>query len=157
MYYVKSHTGPWPQGTLIEDADFDKHPFKAKYLRTGSVVKVSDAAAADMQKPTVDAERLAVIDAQIAELQAERAQVAGEPSDPTAPAAVTVEIDRQDPPTLAEADATRRAGKEVVQPTDRNVNLGEVVPGEAAGTTENPPADPPVAGALTETPPKGKK
>lgn len=131
-YYAKSHAGPWPQNTIIEDAEFEQHPFKEKYLRTGSVVKMSDAAARDLQNPAVDAQRLAEIDSRIAELEAERAQVVGQGPEPTAPAAVAYEIQPDDQPTAQEADATRAAGKEVIQPTDANVNVGEVVPGEAA-------------------------
>lgn len=132
-YYAQKHAGPWPQGTIIaDDAEFEQYPFKDKFLRTGSVVKMSDTAARDMQNPAVDAQRLAEIDSRIAELQAERAQVVGQGPEPNAPAAVKFEIDPQQQPTAQEADATRAAGTEVIQPTDENVNVGEVVPGEAA-------------------------
>jgi hypothetical protein len=132
-YYVQKHAGLWPQGTVIEnDADFEQHPFQEKFLRNGSVVKMSDATAREMQSPGVDTARLAEIDAQIAQLQAERAQVVGQGPEPNAPAAVAYEIKPDDQPTAQEADANRAAGKEVVQPTDENVNVGEVVPGEAA-------------------------
>lgn len=131
-YYAQKHSGPWAEHAIIDDAEFEAHPFKEKFLRTGGVVKMSDATARDMQHPQVDAAALADLDAQIAQLQAQRAQLVGEGAEPHAPAAVRYALDRQDQPNAQDADAHRAAGTEVIQPTAGDVVVGEVVPGEAA-------------------------
>ncbi len=125
-YYAQKHAGPWAEHAIIPDAEFEAHPFKDKFLRNGSVVQMSDAAARDMQNPEVDATRLADIDAQINQLHAERAKVLGQAVEPNAPAAVTYDLDRTDQPTAQEADAHRAAGAEVIQPTAGDVVVGTV-------------------------------
>jgi hypothetical protein len=133
-YLVKANgAGPWLQGQEVADEEFEKHPHHAKFLRTGSVVKVDAQARRDLNADQ-QRDRLAEIDQRIADLQAERAALVGTSAEPTAPAAVKYDIDRQDQPSGAEADANRAAGKEVVQPGPGNPVVGEVVPGEAADT-----------------------
>jgi hypothetical protein len=131
-YEVKTNgAGPWVQGDVIEDADFEQYAFKDKFLRNGSVVKVNEHAArardlTDQQAQVGD------LDAQIAQLQAERAKLLGVTPEPNAPAQVAYVIQPDAQPTAQEIAAVRAAGNEVVQPTPGNVNVGEVVPGEAA-------------------------
>lgn len=131
-YEVKANgAGPWVQGDVIADADFEQHAFKDKFLRNGSVVKVNENATraldpADQQAPVGD------LDAQIAQLQAQRAKLLGQVPDANAPAQVAYEIKPDAQPNAQEIAAVRAAGNEVVQPTPGNVNVGEVVPGEAA-------------------------
>jgi hypothetical protein len=156
-YIVKANgAGPWLKDQEVSDADFAAHPFHAKFLRNGSVVQASDADTRQID-PAATTARLAEIGAQIGQLEAERQTLlSSDPRvaadygllgvplgpEPTAPARVTVEIDPQHQPSGAEADATRAAGDEVIEPTPRNVAVGKVVPGEAAQESA-PAAAPP--------------
>lgn len=131
-YEVKANgAGPWVQGDVIADADFEQHPFKDKFLRNQSVVRVNENATRALD-PAAQAEQVGDLDAQIAQLQAQRAKLLGLTPEPNAPATVAYDIKPDDQPNAQEIDATRAAGNEVVQPTPGNVNVGEVVPGEAA-------------------------
>lgn len=101
-----------------------------KYLRNGSVVKSSDAQKA--QGSEDNAAKAADIQQQIAALQAQLDALQGAPVEATAPAQVRLDVDPENQPTQTEAEETRAAGKEVIQPTPGDVNLGEVQPGEAS-------------------------
>lgn len=133
-YEVKANgAGPWLQGQQIPDAEFEAHPHNAKFLRTGSVVKVDPAAPRDLA-PAPDPARVAELNVQIAQLTAERDTLLGTPTgtEPHAPARVEVQIDRNDQPTGTESDANRAAGREVIQPTPGDVNVGTVTPVDPA-------------------------
>jgi hypothetical protein len=125
--------GPWVQGQTVSDAEWNAYPWRDKAIRKGYAVQAGETRALD---PAAQAQEVGDLDAQIAQLQAQRAKVLGLNQEPTAPAQVAVEIQPDDQPNAQEIDATRAAGKEVVQPTDANVNMGEVVPGEAAEDTK---------------------
>jgi hypothetical protein len=128
-------SAPWLQGQIIDDKYVDAHPFKAKLLRVGGVVKVSEQEAtrdlaADNQAQVAD------LQAQIAALQAQLQVVQGQAPEPHAPAQVRYDLDPNEQPQGAEAERNRAAGKEVVQPTSGDVVVGEVVPSEAAEDTK---------------------
>jgi hypothetical protein len=131
-YEIKaSGVGAWQQGQIIEDQEWEAYPHREKALAKGYAVK-ADANDARALKPDEQAAQVAELDAQIAQLQAQRSALLGTTPEPTAPAQVTYTIDRANPPSVDEADATRAAGKEVVQPLPGAPARGSVEPGEAA-------------------------
>lgn len=150
-----SGVGAWKQGETVSDEEWAQYPWREKAIRNGAAVEVSESESRAIADPAKQQERLADIDAQIAQLQAERAQLVGTPQEPNAPAAVATRIDRADQPTAQEADQVRKEGREVIQPTATDVNVGEVVPakdadtareGSTAGSNAAPPADKPADG-----------
>lgn len=100
-YRVERPSGPWLEpGQILEDAEFEAHPFHAKFLRTGSVSRLTVAELQAINHPTADAARLAELEAQIPQLQAERAALAA--ADPPAVA---------DIPPLAPASEPSKGGR----------------------------------------------
>lgn len=77
-YIVKiAGVGPWVQGDIIEDADWDAYPWREKSIRKGSVVRLTAAELRELGHPAADAERLAELAAQIPPLEAEHAALGG--------------------------------------------------------------------------------
>lgn len=140
MPYIVTTTGagPWAKDQVISDEDFNAHAFHEKFLRTGSVVphNEDDVAAVDA---ATNAQAAGELQAQIAALQAQLAQLQGTPTgEPHAPAEVVYDVDRKDQPNATESDANRAAGEEVVQPSP-----GEVVTGKVTKTGKGaaPPSE----------------
>lgn len=138
QYRIKaSGAGPWLQGQIVDAETFEAHPFKDKFLRNNSAEVVADDEA-QAATDTATQKRLAELNTRIGELTAERDTLLGRTPEPHAPAQVAVQLDRTDPPNAQEAEATRAAGNEVIQPTPGDgVNLGEAVRGEAAQDAES--------------------
>ena len=130
-YEIKaSGVGAWQQGDRVEDADWNAYPHREKALAKGYAVQAdTNARAAD---PAAQQQQVAELNAQIAQLTGQRDALLGLNQEPHAPAAVAIDVDRNDQPSRAEADTIRREGREVVQPTPAELNQGELVPGEAA-------------------------
>ena len=131
-YTVVSPSGRFVTvGQEVTEEQLKADAHHEKYLRTGSIVKSSDAAKAQGSSEDTSA-KAADLQQKIADLQAQLDALQGTPVEANAPAQVRLDVDPTDHPTQTEAEETRAAGKEVVQPTAGDVNLGEVQPGEAS-------------------------